>query len=962
MPHPPDKLVLQTIEWPLRAAQGTTEEKRLKRQSLRVRPSEYLDNAEPPLPLRQPSLSSNVQPNPARMSLFNLFSRPKVEKQRGYAERALDVPAPLLPASAKDLKKSSSTPNLLSQRSKGTVEEPPLPSPTPTAFAKAPAIATPKLTFQEPPKPTPRESKTGPFEPPPLFQAYPQSTKDGTLELSTLSVEAAMHKSKGRKGDGTEEDMSIDTKRTRGTLRHGHHTNPVLPRKVFVLITTGYLLQYAENGPANRLPERILKLGKDSAAFASDLLPGRHHVLQVSHAVDKNGVIVPTSSSILSKFGIRSLASRRMTSGYLLVMDSAAEMESWMTAIRRSIEGLGGQKIDPDPVRPSTRAAAAMTDLKKTPSHRYQVKRNPSKVDRLASPVPTPSAEVLGGDLADTDAETATIDGIEMEASKLDDDEKDPAARQRALSDAPSISSSAAVSVEQGQLNGLRKSESNSARTSHTSQATTVTSPGTSQASSVAGSPPAEKVLKEASAVDEKDASTPPRSSFRPLSSYSNSWRRSGVPLAMQKSGTLPPAMNISPSKPKFSTIVESPDPSTSNSSSTTSSPKNNLTVARSEPNLGAVAQAFAKSELQTSPPPSIPPPVPPTNASANSSRRSIVNPSWQSSNVPTRRTSLQPLASQNNATQLTSVRTIDAPRNKRMSFSMPLKVNPSGVHANTAPSHNTRRDSRRSSQLYDPDAAGETPAIHTLSAKVDPSHRLSNAPARTPTPSEGPRSRLSLLAEQPLLLEGISSQPTTARLSSSSSPTHLTTQIQAQGNGRTLRRPTSLQVRSDPAPFLTSVRNSQAGPTLDARAIPIRGMKPSRSASNVAALAAQQSESSARFASRTPTLSEEGEDPNEDKIMPLPDPGLRSASPLPPRPGSRTSVRRGLKTRSSLPELDFGIPVVGLGPPAPPPSAPLPAPPPEAASRAASPNPVVTVRTATPSSLDGSTGLGIRV
>jgi hypothetical protein len=335
-------------------------------------------------------------------------------------------------------------------------------------------------------------------------------------------------------------------------------------------------------------------------------------------------------------------------------------------------------------------------------------------------------------------------------------------------------------------------------------------------------------------------------------------------------------------------------------------------------------------------------------------------------------------LATPNAAVQQAASRTADGNRSKRISFSMPLKVNPSGIHAQP----NSRRNSRRVSQLHDPDAAGETPAVHTLTATIDPGQRSSLLTSASPNalmPSPDPthikrqstsRARYSLLPA-PLPLPPIPSttpptrqSPSVAFTRQSPSPTASTSQAQAQANGRSLKRPTSLQVRSDYAPFLSSVRNSGQ---IDARAIPIRGMRPSRSASNVAALAGQ-TDPFKDLKMSTPTLPEE----EDDQAMPLPD---RAMSPL-PRPGSRTNNRRGLKTRSSLPELDLGIPVVGLGPPAPPPNAPLPLPPPGSRTTSPSPTPLLVPlpgsRATSPSpsrappppppGIEAVAGLGIRV
>lgn len=958
----------ETTNWPLDSP--TAEDKHEKRKSLRVRPSQLLDHAEPPSPL---NLSFTLAPpqRAPKMSLFNLFSKPKVERQRGYAEKGVDVPAAFSTKNA-----SSSTPNLIVQ-----VQSANAGARAPSAMSMRPSTGKPTSKFKSQEQPPPaalHERKSGPFTPPPLFQAYPQSMKEGTLEVSTLSGEAILHKTKSKKGtdaitgDGTAEDQSFQTKRTaKSTLKHvanGSSTHIELPRKIFVLVTSGYLLQYAENGPSDRLPEKMLHLGKESAAFACDLLPGKHYVLQVSHAVDQEGVMIANSGSIFSKLGIRSAAAKRLTSGLLLVMPSAREMESWMTAIRQEIENLGGKKIRPDPVRPRTGdAAAKMNELKKAPSqsHRYQIKRNPSKVTNVTSPIqtslttPSPRAEPEKSD-ADT------IDGIEIEASKLDEGSKEDLARNRATSDAPSMTSSAAVSMEQQQLNNVRGSVSYSNRTSHTSQAGTVTTTvGTSRSNSLVGSPPSPKFLS-GSLETARDGASPLRSAYRPMASYGPSRRRSAAPLPTPREGHSLPNINTSPAKPRHSVIVESPVTGRSSPLPTTNSPPKRLTETKSEPNLkgGLSVKDKRDSKMPT-------PPMPVMDGERPESFVGELPPpsTWASTRSPSRRTSVlhtpmsPPPANQTPASQTPpspkpavqqeATRNPESNRSKKMSFSLPLKVNPSGPHVQVSQSNN-----RRTSQMYQPDAPGELPIVHTLTAKVDASKRVSvsqlqstrslstqNSPQGSRPRS--PSARLSLFPS-PMPVP-VGTAPEAPKRSSSSTALSSYAQPQAQGqvNARSLRRPTSMQVRTDPTPFLSSVRNSTGPP--DGRAVPIRGMKPSRSASNATTLAQPSSpEAFKGLKFDTPTMPEE-----TDRATPLPD---RSVSPMPSRPGSRSSSRRTVRTYSSLPQLDLGIPVVGLGPPAPPPSAPLPLPPP--ASRASSPTPMDAANLG----ITSVAGLGIRV
>lgn len=945
-------------------------DKQNRRHSLRLRPSDILENAEPPSPLNLSVKSgTSSRTTSSKMSLFSLFSRPKVEKQRGYAERGLEVPnVPPLPAAYA----SASTPDLT-----GRIDRDNVGPRAPSRLSGKTTATKSKSNLKIKESQAEKVRRADSFSPPPLFQAYPQSTKDGKLEVSSMSTETIHYKTIHKKGSGlqvvaasenaTEDGSSFETRRP-STLKHvkgGHAAHADLPKKIFVLVTSGYLLQYAEDGPSDRLPERMLHLGKESAAFACDLMPGKHYVLQVSQAVDEDGVIVVNSGSILSKLGIRSAASKRMTSSFVLVMPNAEEMKSWMMAIRREIEVLGGEKVRPDTAIRTKNDGAIdnMSQLKKVPSqsHRYQIKRNPSKVASVISPVASPKPDqttfvtALKIEENKSDDDTATLDGIEIEADKLNKNDDEPVTRNRSPSEAPSMAPTA-VSVEQQQLNNLRSSLST--RASQTG--TVATTVETSGPNSLAGSPTTSNQLKEAILEESIESGTSSKQAYRSSVSYSGNNRRSIVPSPATRNVPTLPTLNTTPPKARYSTIEESPV--TGHHLEFPSPPKQKrLTTAQSEPNFHATTTMDEKHDSKVL----TPPPVPSsTTEDGDISPKSTVgdlptSSTINSSRIPSRRTSLlqsnpvllqtqQPDYMAQRNSNRTSLMQQPASREQYKarrisSFSMPLKVNPSGQYSSSTSTENVRRRS----QLNDPDNAGDSPTVHTLTAKVDPLKRSSTIqnPSVSNSPNaqahqRSPSNRLSLFPGQ-------AASPNVSPLESPQrSPSIIGQQSysQAQATARQLRRPTSMQVRSDHAPFLSSVRSSTGSTTT----VPIRGMKPSRSASNVASLAqSSPPEAFKGLKFDTEPVSEDAEkvvssksethlprsSEDADTVAPL----GRAISPL-PKLGQRASMRRGLKTRSSLPELDFGIPVVGLGPPAPPPSAPLPLPPPS--SRTTSPTP----------------------
>ncbi|KAK3338177.1 hypothetical protein B0H65DRAFT_314144 [Neurospora tetraspora] len=202
------------------------------------------------------------------------------------------------------------------------------------------------------------------WDPPTLCQVYPQAIKQARLPACTASAEAILrlHQHKGifsigdafgsgstTAADGAAPSTAGADRSERGRRRHRRNTSGSVAlrldwtTKFFVLIS-GYLLQYTGDGPLDRLPEKVLSLGKDSAAFVSDVIPGRHWVLQITATADSDSA-APAShaSSLLARLPFRG-QDKRQASNLLMVFENAADMESWLATLRREIEGLGGKK------------------------------------------------------------------------------------------------------------------------------------------------------------------------------------------------------------------------------------------------------------------------------------------------------------------------------------------------------------------------------------------------------------------------------------------------------------------------------------------------------------------------------------------------------------------------------------------------------------------------------------------
>lgn len=987
--------------------------KREHRKSLRTRPSELLghDHGEPLSPLTAAALPRPLPAgrSSAGMSLFHLFSKPKVERARGYAEAGLAAAPTPPPPTFREA--NASTDHLTLQVGPHATRDVPVRAPSAMSSWTTGTAATTTTTTKSSKKKasgahmaSSRDRKARPCEPPPLFQAYPQARKHGVLEVSSVAAETVLHKSKSRKPTGEQARRpsvddnggGIETKRTAKTaMRHvanGHQTHVDLPKKIIILSTTGCLLQYAETGPSDRLPERILRLGTDSAAFACDLIPGKHYVLQISQTVDQQGVVIAHSSSLLSKLGFRSGAAKRETSNILLVMPNAADMGAWMVSIREEITSLGGTAVRPSSaLRQKSEEGESFNDLKKTPSRskRYQVTRQASKatpgdprsdaVDVLPAP-PPPKFD----DDDDNRSDTNTIDGIEQEAGHLAEESVSSPLQTAGEAGGQSARSSITLSVDQQRLNSLRSSK----RMSHSTYATTV---ATSRTNSLSGSPPPPEGVFMPSADTTRDHSTavtsPP---YRILSSYGFGRRRSAMPLPTQKEQPLPPLELPPQGEPPPSLPPPADSPVTGRNSpmtflpASTASPRT-LTVASSEPNLRAMAIGKARqdSKLQNTPPPSERPtsivgdlPALPAWASSPSKRMSIIQAAAAQAN--SQRSSMMRPLPQRAAMDLSK----PGRRHSAQPFNLPLKINPS-TPANRPPERKNDRDDFNAVD----ESAGE-PRVHTLNAKVDPSRRTSFTPTLSSIsadadamPVRSGRSPSIRLSSLPSHMPGASppppsttppiSDPRKRSPSASAMPTNVPP---AQNTARTLRRPNSMQVRSDHAPFLTGVKSTGSNNRMSGTVVPspsatcsrtvtappIRNLKPSRSVSALPTVAIRPKRS---FSAATTHI--DVSDEAADQHTPL----LPAISTN--RPASRQGIGRKVpRSRASLPELDLGIPVVGLGPPAPPPSVPLPLPPPlssEGGATGSQPQgslPSVTVvgpRTG-PRAEEATAGLGIKV
>ena len=295
-----------------------------------------------------------------KSSLFSLFSKPNVEQARGYHETDLESPKTPGVAPSHSLSRRASL----------------KPLPAPPKPARASSITSTKTTSsrRRSYKPNvgshrPKQDSNGNipcqlaanWEPPPLLQAYPQALchclmrdPDTCFETNAPGAEVDEGEtSRSRPGTPLKRRMSTTSRRkeleSRGSDASGEPCGPG-KQNIYILVTSGYILQYAGDGPCERKPQKILKLCAESAAFASDLIPGKPYVLQVLQKPDDSNInIYAPKKSLLSKvISASHLPKRRYVRSMILVFSDPNEMNGWMESIRKEVDRLSGRRNRPD--------------------------------------------------------------------------------------------------------------------------------------------------------------------------------------------------------------------------------------------------------------------------------------------------------------------------------------------------------------------------------------------------------------------------------------------------------------------------------------------------------------------------------------------------------------------------------------------------------------------------------------
>ena len=240
------------------------------------------------------------------------------------------------------------------------------------------------------------------WAPPPLSQAYPQVVKSAMLMAPPISHDALRRnpnkayrqKRTNSKSEFADSHNSSGPTRKNYIIRTPEYTSMHgWTTKIYMLTTSGYLLQYASEGGSNRLPEKTMQLWKESVAFASDAIPGKHWVLQISQTPDvESNVFTDVPRSIFGKLAPREQIDETPNS-FLLVLNSPQEMESWLAAVRNEIQALGTTTLRPE-LQCSDPITEDSQQIPRRPNGGHQIEIRPEEVDGALERGPTPKSSV----------------------------------------------------------------------------------------------------------------------------------------------------------------------------------------------------------------------------------------------------------------------------------------------------------------------------------------------------------------------------------------------------------------------------------------------------------------------------------------------------------------------------------------------------------------------------------------
>ncbi|KAK4906929.1 hypothetical protein LTR66_017676, partial [Elasticomyces elasticus] len=200
---------------------------------------------------------------------------------------------------------------------------------------------------------TSRPRQKAVLDPLPLIQVRSQAVLRATLETpAQFSLQPKSHRQNVLFDEQQAEQYvseNVEVKRSHKRSPSDASTCSVRA-KIFFLTAGPHILQYDEECSGDALPEKILVLDRYSAAFACDVVPNRPWVLQVCQRRRRNSrlgdkVLRPSWSRLTLR---QSAEDRRLTDTMLLVFNDSEELYTWLFAIRKEIEHLGGLEYAPD--------------------------------------------------------------------------------------------------------------------------------------------------------------------------------------------------------------------------------------------------------------------------------------------------------------------------------------------------------------------------------------------------------------------------------------------------------------------------------------------------------------------------------------------------------------------------------------------------------------------------------------
>ncbi|XXG98103.1 hypothetical protein Hte_004422 [Hypoxylon texense] len=369
------------------------------RDMRRARPPDItILGSENKVPLRPERLAKRE----SRIGLRNIFSKSKPAKDDKIMEETLP---PRDSSRHGGIRNSIADIGNWSQRLQASRSEASLLS-SPSSTARSSTVISPSLSYQSRQNSNgtskaksrqpvvPKTRVTIPtFNPPPLFQMYPQAIKHVRLPTCITPIDTLTRlsesKSSSLHNDFSQSDLALDQGEAPGPGRKGEGEkkrkakfSPEWTSKTYALVTSGYLLQYAPEGAFDRLPEKILHLTQDSAAYVTDLIPGKPWVIRVVSSTDADGNPSSDTKSLRSKFALRGIE-KKQVSNMLLVFQNPDAMDAWLAILRQKIESLGGRKKLSETGKPEVDEDAAV--LKTHASQRTLVVRDPDRFSYITS-------------------------------------------------------------------------------------------------------------------------------------------------------------------------------------------------------------------------------------------------------------------------------------------------------------------------------------------------------------------------------------------------------------------------------------------------------------------------------------------------------------------------------------------------------------------------------------------------